>query len=155
MGSLRRDSTSNSKQLHKAPNDRPFIFCVLSLHSVSYVSSKRHALESSRGVATYFFPILFDRSRTTVSQNRNHRGIVFDNQFTKSGQKRKLSGRYSRPSGRVDQENTPRLDGSRSQIFQFSSGSTEQGTQGGEGEPHKPDQGCPEQDHQGDRLQEV
>ena len=47
------------------------------------------------------------------------------------------------------------MDGARPQIFQLSSYSTEQGTQGGEGEPLKPDQGGPEQDHQGDRLQEV
>ena len=47
------------------------------------------------------------------------------------------------------------MDGPRSQIFQLSSDPTEQGTQGGEGEPLKPDQGGPEQDHQGDRLQEV
>ena len=47
------------------------------------------------------------------------------------------------------------MDGARSQIFQLSSDSTEQGTQGGESEPLKPHQGGPEQDHQGDRLQEV
>ena len=47
------------------------------------------------------------------------------------------------------------MDDPRSQIFPLSSDSTEQGTQGGEGEPLKLDQGGPEQDHQGDRLQEV